>query len=95
MRVRYRARALADLDDIFRYLDQRSPTGARNVLRAIREAINDVSEYPLASPPTSDPDIRVKILGRYRYKIFYCAVSTDFIEIIHVRHGARRPWLAP
>ena len=94
MNVRYRARALADLDGIFQYLNERSPGGARNVLRAIRDAIEDIAEQPLAAPQTSDPDIRVKILGRYRYKIFYSVVAEDFVEIIHVRHAARRPWMS-
>lgn len=94
MKVRYRERALADLEGIFQFLNERSPTGARTVLLAIREAINDVAEHPLAAPRTSDPDIRVKILGRYRYKIFYSVAASDFIEIVHVRHAARRPWIA-
>jgi plasmid stabilization system protein ParE len=34
MRVRYRERALADLEDIFRHLDERSPVGARKVIEA-------------------------------------------------------------
>ncbi len=93
MKVRYRARALADLDDIFRFLNERSPTGAGNVLRALAEAIDSVAEHPLASPRTSDPDVRVKILGRYRYKIFYSVVGDELVEIIHIRHAARRPWV--
>jgi plasmid stabilization system protein ParE len=92
MRVRYRARALADIDDIFRFLDERSPSGARNVLRGIREAIDELAEHPLAAPRTSDPEIRVKILARYRYKIFYSVAAAEYVEIIHVRHAARRPW---
>jgi toxin ParE1/3/4 len=93
MKVRYRARALADIDGIFQYLNERSPTGARNVLRALAAAIHDVGGHPQASPRTSDPDIHVKILGRYRYKIFYSVVADEFVEIIHVRHAARRPWV--
>ncbi len=92
MTIRYRARALADIEDIFQFLNERSPTGANNVLRAIREAIDDVASQPLAAPRTSNADIRVKILGRYRYKIFY-GVTADDIEIIHIRHAARRPWI--
>jgi toxin ParE1/3/4 len=61
MNVRYRARALADIDGIFRYLNERSPTGARHVLSAIADAIDSIAENPLASRRTSDPDIRVKI----------------------------------
>jgi len=29
MKVRFRARALADLEDIFNYLNERSPVGAK------------------------------------------------------------------
>lgn len=92
MRIRYRERALADLDAIFNYLDERSPTGARKVLTALAEAIDGIAQEPMAAPRTSVSDIRVKILRRYRYKIFY-AVAADEIEIIHIRHAARRPWL--
>lgn len=91
MRVRYRALAIADLESIFQYLNERSPQGARNVLHAIHQAVADVAVSPLAAPRTSDPGLRVKILGRYRYKIFY-AVNDGEIEIIHIRHTARRPW---
>jgi plasmid stabilization system protein ParE len=73
-------------------LNERSPNGARNVLHAIRAAILEVAEHPRAAPSTSELEIRVKILGRYRYKIFYSA-GDGFIEIIHVRHAARRPWI--
>jgi toxin ParE1/3/4 len=92
MKVRYRALALADLASIFEYLNERSPTGARNVLEAIHDAIEEISVHPRAAPQTSDPELRVKILGRYRYKIFY-SVTEDAIEIIHIRHAARRPWV--
>ena len=34
MTVRYRERALADLESIFQFLNERSPGGARNVLAA-------------------------------------------------------------
>jgi plasmid stabilization system protein ParE len=91
MRVRYRELALSDLDRIFRFLDERNPVAARKVAAAIRTAIDDVAQRPLSARGTSDPSVRVKVVGRYGYKIFYC-VGTDAIEILHVRHGARRPW---
>lgn len=93
MKIRYRARAIGDLNDIFSYLEPRSPVGAHNVLQAIRAATKDIALFPHAAIQTSDPDIRVKILGRYRYKIFYIVIEPDIVEIIHVRHAARRPWL--
>jgi len=66
MKVRYRERALADLEGIFQFLNDRSPAGAHNVLRAIREAIGEIASHLLAAPRTSETDIRVKSLGRYR-----------------------------
>ena len=92
MRVRYRSRALADLEEIYRYLEPRSPSGAQNVVRALHDAIEQIAHDPLGAPQTSDPTLRVKVLGRYRYKIFYDLTDADTIEIVHVRHTARRPW---
>jgi plasmid stabilization system protein ParE len=63
------------------------------VIDAIRAAISDVAENPLSARRTSDPTVRVKVVSRYGYKIFY-SVETDAIEVLHVRHGARRPWPA-
>jgi toxin ParE1/3/4 len=91
MKVHYRERALADLEDIFQYLNHRSPVGAHNVIEAVYAAINSVADHPLSAQETSDPQIRVKVVGRYGYKIFYSA-TVDAIEILHVRHGARQPW---
>jgi plasmid stabilization system protein ParE len=91
MRVRYGERALADLEGIFQYLNDRSPSDAHNVIEAVYAAINSVADHPLSAQLTSDLQIRVKIVGRYGYKIFYSA-AVDTIEILHVRHGARRPW---
>ncbi len=94
MKVRYRARAIADLEKIYLYLAPRSPSGADNVLRSIHAAIADLAVHPHSAERTSEPDIRVKVLGRYRYKIFYAAIEPETLEIIHIRHSARRPWAA-
>jgi plasmid stabilization system protein ParE len=91
MKVHYRETALADLAKIFSYLEKRSPTGALSVLRAIHSAIDVVAEAPLIARQSSNPDVRVKVVERYGYKIFY-TLGTDTIEILHIRHGARRPW---
>jgi len=91
--VRYRELALSDLDRIFRYLDERSPAGARQVIGAIHSAIDDIAQHPLSARLTSDATVRVKVVGRHGYKVFY-SVEADAVEILHVRHGARRPWPA-
>jgi len=39
MKIRYSPQARSDLHDIFHYLNQRSPSGAENVMRAIYAGI--------------------------------------------------------
>lgn len=92
MKVRYRPQALADIDTIFKYLNTRSPAGARHVLHAIADAIDEIGANPYSGQATSKPGIRAKIIGRYRYKVFFSVVDEDFVEIIHMRHTSRRPW---
>jgi plasmid stabilization system protein ParE len=91
MKVRYRALALADLDYIFKYLNDRNPAAAQDVIETIYAAIETIAEHPLSGRPSSDPAVRVKVVRKYGYKIFY-SVEPDAVEILHVRHGARRPW---
>ena len=92
MRTRITPRARADLGEIQRYLRQRSRIGARNVLRAIKAAIQFVGENPRGGVAnTEEPSVRVKVVVEYPYKIFY-RIDDDEILILHVRHSARLPW---
>jgi toxin ParE1/3/4 len=94
MRVRYTPRARGDIEQIYRFLEERSPAGARNVLRAIYAGVQFISEYPHASERTDDPQVRVRVVRRYRYRVFYRMVDGGTVEILHVRHTSRRPWLS-
>jgi plasmid stabilization system protein ParE len=71
MTVRYRELALSDLEQISQYLKPRSPAGAQTVLQAIYNAIEQIERHPYSAIETSVSGIRVLIIGRYRYKIFY------------------------
>jgi toxin ParE1/3/4 len=90
MKARYTPRAFADRERIFDYLFQRSPNGARNVMTSIRETVALLEEQP-NSGYRIDSEIRVKFIVRYPYKIFY-RVTHEAVEILHIRHTARRPW---
>ncbi len=91
MRVRYSPEAFADRERIFEYLWERSPSGARNVMASIRDAVRLLSDQPYSGYRTDDPEVRVKFVIRYPYRIFYC-VQSDVVEIAHIRHMSRRPW---
>ena len=62
-----------------------------NVLRAILGGIDLIGARPLACPSTQKFGIRVKLITRYSYKIFYRIID-DAVVIIHIRHMSRRPW---
>ena len=88
MRVRYTPEAFADRERIFEYLRERSPSGACNVMA---NAVRLLSDQPYSGYRTDDPDVRVKFVIRYPYKIFY-RVRSDVVEIALIRHISRRPW---
>jgi plasmid stabilization system protein ParE len=44
-----------DIDEIFNYIEPRSPTGALKVLQAIFAGVQSVGENPLAWQATDDP----------------------------------------
>ena len=91
MKIRYSPQARSDLQEIFDYLDERSPSGAGNVMRAIYAGIQFLADNPLASQETDLQEIRVKVVRRYNYKIFY-RLDQDTIDLIHIRHAARAPF---
>jgi plasmid stabilization system protein ParE len=93
MKVRYSARAVQDLAAIHRYLAQHSPTGASHVLMAIYAAVEFIKRNPQAAEATPIPGVHAKVVQRYRFKIFYRIAGQDVIEIAHIRHTAREPWV--
>jgi toxin ParE1/3/4 len=90
MKVRYTPTAFADRERILDYLRERSAGGARNVAASIGEAIAQLKEHPDSGYRTDNPDVRIKFVVRYPYKIFYRV--RDEIEILHIRHTSRRAW---
>jgi toxin ParE1/3/4 len=90
MIVRYTRRAYFDLHQILDYLGPRSPKGAANVLARIDDALQKLGEQPLMGHATDVSSVRVLFIGRYPYKIFY-RLGGSQLEILHIRHTARRP----
>jgi len=91
--VRFTRRAETDLAAIQDYLERRSPEGARRVAASLLQAIEVVANHPKSGASTRRPQLFVKIVPNYPYKIFY-RVSEHSIDIVHIRHSARRPWIA-
>ncbi len=93
MRIDYSPRAIRDLEDIGAYY---RAVAAPPVAAAIAERIGRVIDWLALQPESAPrvagrPGVRAVLLRRYPYKIFY-RVRGDVVEILHIRHTARRPW---
>jgi toxin ParE1/3/4 len=94
VRLRYTRPALADLDAIFEYIAERSPTGARRVAARLQEAIELLPSFPSMGAETVNPRIRRTTISPYPYLVFY-EVGDGEIIIHAIRHGARDPSSMP
>jgi toxin ParE1/3/4 len=87
-RVTRRARAEADLIEIWSYIAEDNPQAADQLLDKIDEACARLAEYPYLGRTRPDlaEDLRHSVIGRYL--ILYREIAGG-IEIIRVLHGAR------
>ncbi|OGG53152.1 hypothetical protein A2851_03630 [Candidatus Kaiserbacteria bacterium RIFCSPHIGHO2_01_FULL_53_29] len=91
MKIRFRAEAIADIQEIYDYLIKRSKQGAEHVATALDEAVGFIGAQPSGSEETDDKALRVKSVIGYPYKIYY-DIHPGRIEIVRVRHDSRQPW---
>ena len=90
MNIVYAPRALRDLQSIAEYLNQRSPSGAFNVLAAVKSSIEALAAFPGMGRVVDDAGHRRFPVLRFPYAVFY-RISGDELLIVHIRHAARRP----
>jgi plasmid stabilization system protein ParE len=93
MKLRYTARARADLEEIFQYIVSDNPYAAQRVYRAILDTIELIAAAPHAGIQNAvRPELRSRLVRRYPYRVHYSAVDGE-LWIIHIRHASRRPWI--
>ena len=92
MIVRITPRAERDIAEIIGYVEAFSPQGARNVALRLQQTFRILGEQPRTGAPTQRNDVFVKIVPGYPYKVFY-RLSSGAVEILHIRHSSRRPWI--
>ena len=92
MQVRWSPDAAGDLEAIVRYIQNHSPSAAREVARRIYEAASDLKTFPHRGRPGLRPGSRELVFAPLPYILVY-RVTGDIIEISRIWHGAqdRRP----
>lgn len=90
MKVRFTVRALAQLDRIFSYINERNPPAAHIVKARILTKISRLAKYPRSAAATSREGIRMLAIGRYPYLVLYTVRDAlGEVWIIGVRHAKR------
>ena len=84
----YSAPALADLERIYRTLDEDDATLAANSVGMIRRAIRELGERPLLGRP-AESDLRERAVSRGRtgYVVLYRVLELDdAVLVVAIRH---------
>jgi addiction module RelE/StbE family toxin len=71
VKVRYTRKALAQLDQIYSYIEAHNPTAAKRVKARIKRSIARLERHPHSCRATEHPGIRVLPIVRYPYLVFY------------------------
>ena len=92
MKVRYTPKALAQLDQIYSYIEAHDPRAAKRVKARIKQAIERLARHPYSCRASEHPGIRVLSIVRYPYLVFYSVdEAAQEVHILRIRHGARDP----
>jgi addiction module RelE/StbE family toxin len=92
VKVRYTRKALAQLDQIYSYIEAHNPTAAKRVKARIERSIARLERHPHSCRATEHPGIRVLPIVRYPYLVFYSVdEGANEVHILRIRHSASDP----
>ena len=88
MKVRYRARALEDVDGIYQWRARQSTNVAEKVEAAVLAAAEWLGEHPEFGTMTDERDVRRWPITDFRYTIFYLIDrEAEAIDVLRVMDG--------
>jgi addiction module RelE/StbE family toxin len=92
MKVRITRPALDDLEQIYAYISKENPAAGSRVVTRLLDRAMELADAPLQGRQVDEPNVRVIVVPRFRYFIFY-TIEGDEIHVTHFRHTSRRrPW---
>jgi len=90
MKIRYAARAIADLQEIADYLMPRSLQGAASVGLAIKLAVDQFAHFPGLGRPQTVKGVRKLVVNGYPDLVFYAAdTGAGEVVILAIQHASR------
>ncbi len=93
MKVIFTDEALRDLDEILEFLADNYPAVSGPFQKRLHAIERRIGRWPKSAQVIEQrPGVHVVPFIQYPYKLFY-QVTSSAIEVLHVRHAARRePW---
>jgi toxin ParE1/3/4 len=89
MKVRFTRPAQADLQAIYDYVSRDDPRAASRLVTELIERGRSLGDNPHEGRETDEPNVRVIVVPRLRYFIFY-SIESDEVHITHIRHTSRQ-----
>jgi toxin ParE1/3/4 len=89
MKLRYKARALRDIERIHGYIAEHDAAAAKRVVKRIESVISRLSFFPLSGRQGVVTGTRVVVIPNLPYVAIY-RVDDEMVDIIAVLHTARR-----
>jgi toxin ParE1/3/4 len=90
MKIRYTPRALSDLQRIQSYIAEHNAPAAARVITAVERRASALDGHPEIGYSSDEAGVRIVLAIPYPYRIYY-RVTADEMEILHIRHTARKP----
>lgn len=81
--------ALTSLQNIDRYLRERSPGGADNVRREIQYTLSLLEDFPMLGTRLPIEGVRYTVTKKYRYRIVFRPVD-GVVQILKIDHPRRQ-----
>ena len=89
MKIRFLTFAQQEVDDAYRWFEERNAGKGVEFLDELDRAVRLVSVYPLASPEM-EPGVRRCLFAHFPYSLLY-GFESDTIVVVAVAHAHRRP----
>lgn len=88
MEIRFSTLALIDLEELYDYLPEKSPSGYRNVATAIQAIVESIPGNLFRGHQTPIDEVWERVEPKYKYIIPYC-VRGNTCYVLRVYHSSR------
>ena len=84
-RIRFKRKALKQLDALYQYIAEGNPESGRKILERVHVVFVRLGLLPLLGHPSDEGAVHVLVVGKTGLLIFY-TFNTDTVTIVRILH---------